>query len=78
MFNTELDFFIDNQKELVEKHRNKVLAIKGKNILAVYDSPLDAYLDIQHKEQLGSVMLQPCLEGESAYTTSIITKEIFE
>jgi len=68
MFEKELAYFIENQKDLVKKHEGKVLAIKGEEIVGVYNTPLDAYLNIEEKRELGKVMLQPCQKGASAYT----------
>lgn len=71
MFEKELTYFIEHQKELVQKHEGKTLAIKGESIVGVYDSPLDAYLKLEENHELGKVMLQPCQKGASAYTATI-------
>jgi hypothetical protein len=71
MFKEELNFFIKNQDRLVQQHPGKALAIKGEDILGVYDSPLEAYLEMQREHQLGSVMIQLCLPGPEAYTVII-------
>ncbi len=73
MFNIEFDYFIDNQDELVKKHQNKVLAIKGNEVIGVYENELDAYLDIEKNNQLGRVMIQPCFAGAAAYSMNITT-----
>lgn len=71
MFNQELNFFVKNQERLVKEYPGKALAIKGEDILGVYDSPLEAYLEMQSKQQLGSVMIQVCTPGPDAYTVTI-------
>jgi len=78
MFEKELDYFIKNQNELVEKHEGKVLAIKGEEIVGVYDTPLDAYLKIEGNHELGKIMIQPCERGASAYTATISTVGILD
>lgn len=78
MFEREFAFFIKQQKNLVNKYRGKVLAIKGEKVVAVYDSPLDAYLKTDKNHELGKVMLQPCESGPSAYTATISTVGILE
>ena len=71
MFKEELDFFIENQDALVRQYMGKALVIKGREIYAVYDTSLDAYLKIKRDELLGTVMIQMCLPGPEAYTTWI-------
>jgi hypothetical protein len=71
MFKEEFDFFVKNQERLVREHEGKVLAIKGNNILGVYDSPLEAYLETQRDHALGTFMLQTCSPGPDAYTVTI-------
>lgn len=71
MFDRELNFFVKNQERLVKEHLGKALAIKGEDILGVYDSPLEAYLEMQRRQQLGTVMIQVCTPGPEAYTVTI-------
>lgn len=78
MFEKELTYFIENQNELVRKHEGKILAIKGEEIVGVYNTPLDAYLKTQENNQIGEVMIQPCQQGASAYTATISTIGILD
>jgi hypothetical protein len=71
VFKEELEFFIRNQDELVEKHEGKTLAIKGSRVLGVYSTPLEAYIATQRKHPLGTFMLQRCVSGPEAYTITI-------
>ena len=73
MFEKELDFFINHQDELVKKHEGKILALRGEEVVGVYDDTLEAYTKSQDQFPLGEVMLQPCVSGEYAYTVSIST-----
>ncbi len=70
MFEIELDYFINNQPELVAKYNNKVLAIQVDEIIGVYDTMLDAYLAVKDADLLGKVMLQNCIAGKEAYTVT--------
>lgn len=74
MFERELDFFIANQKELVEKYQGKYLAIKGEKVIGVYSSAMDAYFTAQKEHELGSFMIQPCEPGPDAYTMTIVSE----
>lgn len=71
MFSEELDFFIKNQDGLVKQYVGKALVIQGQKLCAVYNSALEAYLQVQRDQQLGKVMIQMCLPGPDAYTTTI-------
>jgi hypothetical protein len=71
MFTEELKFFIQHQEELVQRYEGKVLALQNKEVVGVYDSPLEAYLEAQKTHSLGTFMIQPCEPGPSAYTVTI-------
>lgn len=66
-----LDYFIQNQNELVEKYRGKALVIKNRQVVGVYDEPLEAYLAASKKFEPGTFSLQPCSAGVEAYSVTI-------
>lgn len=72
MFQEELDFFIRNQDHLVKQFYGQTLVLKGKSVLAVYKTPLEAYLQIEQDQELGKVMIQRCLPGPEAYTIYMV------
>lgn len=49
MLKDELDFFIANQPELVKQYAGKILVIKNKEIIGIYNNVLEAYLEAQKK-----------------------------
>lgn len=71
MFEEELEFFKENQTELVEKFDGKFLVIKGNEVLGAYETPIDALNEGIKKAELGSFMIQPCEPGPGAYTVMI-------
>ncbi len=71
MFKTELDYFISRQEEIVEEHFGKFLVIKGREIVGVYETALEAYIEAQKEHPLGTFMIQPCQPGPQAYTVTI-------
>jgi len=77
MLEKELDFFIQNQKELVKKYNGKVLAIKEHEIIGIYNTPLEAYTEVQKDHELGTFAIQPCRPGPEAYTITISTQGLF-
>jgi hypothetical protein len=77
MFDKELEFFIENQDKLVKLYPDKLLILRGQEIVGVYDTPLEAYLRAQEKYEIGTFMLQPCQPGPQAYTVTISTQQVF-
>ena len=77
MLREELEYFIAHQEELVARFEGKVLAIRGKEVVGVFDSVLNAYLDAKRRYPPGSVMIQPCQRGADAYTVSVATRGLF-
>ena len=77
MLKDELDFFIAQQGELVSQYLGKFLVIKGKEVIGVYDSALQAYLEAQKENPLGTFMIQPCQPGPEAYTVTISSHAVF-
>ena len=71
MFESELAFFIANQSDLVAKHNGKSLVIQGEEVVGVYATPLEAYLEAQKRFDPGTFMIQPCAPGPEAYTVTI-------
>ncbi|MES2315382.1 MAG: hypothetical protein V4486_01450 [Patescibacteria group bacterium] len=64
----ELEYFKDNQEDLVKQHGGKFLVIKDKKIQGVYNSEIEAYIDAKAKFELGTFLIQKCLPGEESYT----------
>lgn len=71
MFEQELQYFIDNQDELVRKHNGKVLVLMDEKVVGVYLTTLEAYLDASRKYEPGSYMIQKCEPGVDAYTVTL-------
>jgi hypothetical protein len=71
MFTEELNFFIKNQDNLVKQYAGKALVIKGNELCGVYDTPLEAYIQLQRDDQLGKAMIQMCQPGPAAYSATL-------
>lgn len=67
----EFKYFKSHQDTLVREYDGKVLAIKGKKVVGVYETEMDAYIDGEEKFGLGSFLIQKCLSGEKAYTHTL-------
>ena len=76
MFKDEMEFFKANQNNLVKQHRGKILVIKGKEVIGIYNSTIEAYRETAKKNKPGSFMIQPCEPGPEAYTITISSSEL--
>jgi len=73
----ELEFFIANQKELVQKYGGKFVVIKDQKIEGVFDAELDAYNEAKKKFELGTFIIQQCLAGKEAYSQNFHSRVVF-
>lgn len=71
MFETELEFFVTHQDELVAQYSGKVLVIRGSEVVGSYETPLEAYEDASSRFEPGTFMIQSCEPGPAAYTVTI-------
>jgi hypothetical protein len=76
MFEAELDFFIAHQDELVAAHADKVLVIRGQEVVDVFSSPLEALAAARARFEPGTFMIQPCQPGTTAYTVTLASSEV--
>ena len=66
----QLDYFIANQDELVRKHRGKVLVLRDREVVGVFNTALEAYLDAEARYEAGTYAIQECVAGPEAYTVN--------
>ena len=71
MLEEELQYFIDNQGELLKRHLGRALVIRGKEVVGVYETPLQAYLASKKNYELGTFLIQRCEPGPDAYTITL-------
>ena len=68
--NQEFQFYLNNQNSMVEKYDGKVVAIKGGELLGVYDSYLSALTETAKDYEEGTFLLQRVSEGEKDYSAT--------
>ena len=64
----QFQYYLDHQKELVEKYDGKVVVIFDESVDGVFDSELDAVEGARHKREMGSFLVQKVSPGSDAYT----------
>lgn len=73
----ELNYYIENQDELVAKYSGKVLAIKGLTVIGVYDDDFEAVEQTSKDHELGTFLVQRCGEGTENYSQTYHTRVAF-
>lgn len=73
MLEKEFDFFKKNQQSLVEKYKGQYIVIIGNEVIGSYPSNEIALYYAKQKYDIGTFLIQHCIEGENAYTCRIHT-----
>lgn len=73
MCDEDFKWFLKEYDNLFQKYGHKILAIKNKTIIGVYDEFSEAIRTTAQTHKLGSFIVQECNGTPSAYTTSIVT-----
>ena len=77
MLDKEFKYYIDNQNELVDKHKGKFLVIKDQVVIGVYNTEIEAYSETVKIHELGTFLIQECQPGDENYTQTFRTRVIF-
>jgi len=77
MLEKEFKYYLDNQKELVEKYDNRFIVIIDNEVIGDYESYEEALFSSCEKHELGTFLIQECTEGEDAYTQTFHSRVIF-
>jgi len=64
MQDQDFEYFLRNMERLYQAHGHKYVAIKNQNILGVYGSFNDALENTIKTEELGTFLIQECLENK--------------
>lgn len=72
MYDMQSDFhyYIENQDSLVKKYNGKVIAIRNKIVIGVFDSEGEAVFTLSPKERQGTYLVQRCFPGPESYTVT--------
>jgi hypothetical protein len=72
----DLEWFINNQADLVKRYNGKTLIIRYQAVVGVFDEEFDAYLEGLRRYPAGTFSIQECIPGEEAYTSYIYSLEV--
>lgn len=74
----EFQYYLDHQKELVEKYNGKFVVIKDANVVGSYDSELSAITESQKQSlKLGTFLVQFVSPGDTAYKQTFHSRVVF-
>jgi len=73
----EFQYYIDNQKQLVEKYDGKFVVIKGQTVLGAYDSELQAFEETTKDHELGTFLVHKCEPGDESFTQTFHSRVVF-
>jgi len=73
----EFNYYLRNQKELVEKYKGKYIVIMDAKLLGAYDSELEAIEETSKKHELGTFLVQRCEPGADSYTQTYHSRVTF-
>ncbi len=68
-----LEWYIDNQKELAEKYNGKILLIIDQSLVKVFNDMTEAYTEASKSYPAGTFTLQPCSPDPESYTLMLYT-----
>ena len=78
MLEKEFKYYKEHQDELVAQFQGKYLIIKDEQVVAVYDTELEAYSEAKKKFEGGTFLIQQCLPGKSSYTQTFHSRVAFK
>ncbi|MDD4730199.1 MAG: hypothetical protein PHN55_15790 [Dysgonamonadaceae bacterium] len=73
----QFEWYLKNQQDLVNRYNGKILVIKDKEIVGVYDSEDIALFEASKKFGLGNFLIQLCTPGNDAYTQTFHSRVAF-
>ena len=65
---TEFEYYLAHQDDLVEKYSGKFIVIKGGEVLGAYDDELTAINKTKQVHKPGTFLVQFVSPGDAAYT----------
>ena len=73
----EFEFYLKHQDELVSRHEGRIVAIKGHQLLGVYDNYGQAISETTKEHALGTFLLQKVSLGNADYTATFHSRVSF-
>lgn len=75
--NTEFKFFLENRNSILKQHLGKVVVIKDKKIIGVYNSKTEAVKETRKTHEMGTFLVQKCDPGDDSVTMTFHSRFAF-
>ena len=76
---SQLEMYIENQSDLLNKYNGQIIAVRDGKFLGAYRDKLDAYRDMKSRGlKDGQYMIVQCTPGDSAYTAYFANWFVFK
>jgi hypothetical protein len=72
--NQELDFYISNQREIVDQYNGQVIVIHDQSVVGAYPDELTATTAARKKFKLGEFLVQRVAAGSDAFTQTFYSR----
>ena len=73
----EFEYYLAHQDEFVEQYDGKVVAIKDKQVLGVYDDEFTAVTETKKSHELGTFIVQRVSKGTAEYLQYYHSRAVF-
>jgi hypothetical protein len=77
MLKDEFLYYLENQSEFVKKYNGKVIVLKDKKVIGVYEKEDVALYETKKIHEIGTFLIQKCTEGNEAYTQTFHSRVAF-
>ena len=64
----EFNYFLENKEELFKQYPYKILVIKNKKVIGLFETVPEAVKETSKTEQLGTFLVQKCDIDPNSYT----------
>jgi len=73
----EFEYYLANQEALVAKYNGKVLVIRERAVVGVYESESEALEVAAREYELGTFLIQRCEPGRESVTQTFHSRAVF-
>ena len=73
----ELEYYIAHQDEFVEQYDGKVIVIKDRTVLGMFDDELTAVTETKKSHELGTFLVQRVSKGDTEYSQHYHSRVVF-
>ena len=73
----EFEYYLENQDQMIKDFNGKVIVIKDRKVIGIFDDQVTAVMETQKAHKLGSFLVQKVEPGSSAYTQTFHSRVAF-